>query len=146
MRDKYFVDTNLFIYGLVQSSQEHEHWKTDSFRNCLTDVLSSAELVVSSQIVNECHFVMVRKFKIDDAVAYRLINDGILSVASVEAVTPAVYHQAFELRKVVKVSFWDSLALASALSMGCTRFYSEDMQHGLVLSNQMTIVNPFITT
>jgi predicted nucleic acid-binding protein len=33
---------------------------------------------------------------------------------------------------------------ASALRAGANELYSEDMQHGLVIDNQLKIINPFI--
>jgi predicted nucleic acid-binding protein len=145
MIDRCFVDTNLFIYGLVQSQQESERWKSEAAQEVLAQLIAQANIVVSSQIINECHFVMTRKFKLADAQAYRLINDGIFPIADVEPLVPSIYHQAFELRKTHNFSFWDSLAITSALQAGCSRFYSEDLQHQLVLQDQMTILNPFLT-
>ena len=39
-------------------------------------------------------------------------------------------------------SFYDSLIVAAALEAGCTRLYSEDLQHGQRIQN-LTIENPF---
>jgi len=145
MSDKCFVDSNLFIYGLVQSQQASERWKSDAAQDLLAGVIAQANVVVSPQIINECHYVMTRKFKLEDDRAYSLINEGILSIASLAPLSVSTYHQAFELRKAYHFSFWDSLAIASALQVGCKCFFSEDLQHQLVLQNQMTILNPFLT-
>jgi predicted nucleic acid-binding protein len=52
------------------------------------------------------------------------------------------------LRDVTQVSgpdhhFFDSLIIAAALSAGCDRLYSEDLQHGQLIEG-LTIVNPFL--
>jgi predicted nucleic acid-binding protein len=39
---------------------------------------------------------------------------------------------------------FDSKIIASALHADCTILYSEDMQHGLVIENKLTIINPFL--
>ncbi|AOC54321.1 MAG: hypothetical protein IM503_05940 [Microcystis sp. M069S2] len=39
--------------------------------------------------------------------------------------------------------FFDSLILASALEAGCQILYSEDLQHGQRIENQLMIINPF---
>ena len=39
-------------------------------------------------------------------------------------------------------SFYDSLIVAAALEAGCTRLYSEDLQHGQRVDH-LTIQNPF---
>ena len=105
MSDKCFVDTNLFIYGLVQSQQESERWKSEAASEFLARLIAQANIMVSAQIINECHFVMTSKFKFEDAHAYRLINEGILSIADVSPLNTSIYHQAFELRKTISFLF-----------------------------------------
>ena len=39
-------------------------------------------------------------------------------------------------------SFYDSLIVAAAIEAGCTRLYSESLQHGQQVQN-LTIQNPF---
>ena len=51
---------------------------------------------------------------------------------------------ASQLRQTLALSFWDSLIVAAALDAGCTTLYSEDMQHGQRISDQLTIVNPLL--
>ncbi len=50
---------------------------------------------------------------------------------------------ASRLRQNYRFSYWDSHVVAAALDGGCTKLYSEDMQHGLVVENILTIQNPF---
>jgi predicted nucleic acid-binding protein len=40
-------------------------------------------------------------------------------------------------------SNWDSLIVASALESQCSILYTEDLQHGQVIDQVLTIVNPF---
>jgi len=40
-------------------------------------------------------------------------------------------------------SYWDSHVVAAALDAGCTKLYSEDMQHGLIVKHILVIQNPF---
>jgi len=35
------------------------------------------------------------------------------------------------------------LIVATALDAGCDTLYSEDMQHGQIIDNRLTIINPF---
>ena len=51
--------------------------------------------------------------------------------------------RASELRTQYSFSFWDSLIVASALASEANILYSEDMQDGLIISNQLTLINPF---
>lgn len=50
---------------------------------------------------------------------------------------------ASQLRMQYALSFWDSSIVAGSLEADATILYSEDMQHGLIINNQVTIINPF---
>jgi predicted nucleic acid-binding protein len=51
--------------------------------------------------------------------------------------------EAFRLTTHYKLSHWDSLIVSAALLAGCDTLHSEDMQDGLVIEEQLTVVNPF---
>lgn len=46
---------------------------------------------------------------------------------------------------VIKYDFqiFDSQIIASALEHNCDALYSEDLHHGLIINEQLTIINPF---
>jgi predicted nucleic acid-binding protein len=39
---------------------------------------------------------------------------------------------------------FDAIIVASALESGCQTLYSEDMQHEMKVSKQLSIINPFL--
>ncbi len=47
------------------------------------------------------------------------------------------------LRNRYSFSYWDSLIVAAALNGNCSTIYTEDMQHGQIIENTLTIINPF---
>ena len=51
--------------------------------------------------------------------------------------------QATKIRLKYKISFWDSLVVASALQNNCTILYTEDLQHNKIIEDTLKIVNPF---
>jgi hypothetical protein len=55
----------------------------------------------------------------------------------------ALLLKASALREQYAFSFWDSTIVSSALHAGASVLYSEDMQAGLVVENQVRIINPF---
>ena len=55
-----------------------------------------------------------------------------------------VVNTALMIFKKYGLQSFDSKIVASALQAGCNILYSEDMQHGLVIENKLTIVNPFL--
>ena len=87
---------------------------------------------------------MVRKFKIEDDIVFRLMQDNIFSIASVATLSLQTYNIAFDVRGKYNISYWDSLVVASASRASkCDILYSEDMQDGLILEDKLKIVNPF---
>ena len=54
-----------------------------------------------------------------------------------------LFKRALRNKTQYMLSFYDSLIVAAAQEAGCTRLYSEDMQHGQVIG-KLKIVNPFV--
>ncbi len=42
-----------------------------------------------------------------------------------------------------RFSFYDSMLVAAALISGAKLLYSENLQHGQVIDNQLRVINPF---
>jgi len=51
--------------------------------------------------------------------------------------------QASHLRENHSVSYWDSLLVSAALEANAEILFSEDMHDGLIVENQLAILNPF---
>jgi len=66
-----------------------------------------------------------------------------LETCSVSELSLKTVFSAWKLREKYKYSYWDSLILASALESSCSIIYSEDMQHGQVIEDNLKIINPF---
>ncbi len=141
---KCFIDTNLFIYALTQSGKPQDSAKHQQVLGLFERILPVAQIITSVQVVNECHFVLRRKFSLDESSVSHAIESGVLAITKVESLELTDYHRASQLRQRHALSYWDSLVCASALRAGANELYSEDMQHGLVIDNQLKIVNPFI--
>lgn len=54
-----------------------------------------------------------------------------------------MHRDALRLVQRYRLSWWDALLIAGALSIGCKTLYSEHMHAGLIVDGQRTIVNPF---
>ena len=53
-----------------------------------------------------------------------------------------LYQRSLELQSLYGFSFYDALIVAAALESGCTRLYTEDLQHGQQVDG-LLIENPF---
>ena len=87
--------------------------------------------------------VLMKKFKFEKAKAFGSLME-IMDKTEMQNITQTTLKKAFEVSLRYQVSHWDGLIIASALEANCTTLYSEDMHHGHVIENKLTIVNPFI--
>ena len=60
MRDKYFIDTNIFVYSFDKSNPQ----KNDISQNLISEALTKSEGIISYQVIQEFMNVALRKFKI----------------------------------------------------------------------------------
>jgi predicted nucleic acid-binding protein len=55
----------------------------------------------------------------------------------------ALHERGLDIQARYQYSFYDALIIAAALSAGCTRLLSEDLQHGQRIEG-LRIENPFV--
>lgn len=128
-----FFDTCILLY-LLSSEVE----KADRVESLLAD-----SGVISVQVLNEFAAVAIRKLAmpLDDV---REILETVRSVCHTEPLTVDDHDRAGHVMERYGFSFFDSVIVASALRAGCKILYTEDLQHGQVLEQQLRIVNPFL--
>lgn len=140
MPDKVFVDTNIWLYALlevVDTPADRRHQQAISFLAQLT------RPVINSQVIRETCGNLIKKAKMPEASIQGLL---LAWYRDSEVVTSnaAQYLLASELRTNNAFSYWDTMIVAAALDAGCTNMFSEDLQHGQKILGQLTIVNPFL--
>ena len=134
MPDKVFIDTNVLIYGYSEDEPDKQQRAIDCVR--------SGEAWISTQVLNETINVLKRKFSL----SYSQIRDAVQEISKgfpIILVSVNTIEMALNLAERYQYSYFDSLILASALEAGCQILYSEDLQDGQQIENQLTIVNPF---
>ena len=127
-------DTNVAVYAFSPLSGK---------RHMAEDVLIGAAFV-SVQLLNEFAHVARRKMRLNwPEVGAQLarLRESVDEVLPIDA--PA-HENAIRIASRYMLSVYDSLMLSVALNGGARTFYSEDMQHGLVIDDTLTIVNPFL--
>ncbi len=143
MTVKAFIDTNIYIYALAESQDQKDESKRSIALSVFETLIQSQTIVTSTQVLNEFHSNLVKKFKLDDVAVFNIVEQNILPISLIAPIGFQTYQLAFNLRLQYSVSFWDSLIVASALENNCTTLYSEDMQHQQKIENQLLIINPF---
>jgi predicted nucleic acid-binding protein len=127
-----FVDANVLVY-LV----------SDDERRLVAIEIMKRHPETGVQAVNEMINVMRRKMQ----TSQQDQNNASLVVRSAcNHIHPLVIEdhvRALDLVTRHKFSWWDGVLIATALRAGASRFFSEDQHDGLLVDNQMTIINPF---
>lgn len=127
------LDTNIAIYAFDDVSP-----KAPVARSVLASVA-----FVSVQVLNEFANVTVRKRRRSWADARWGVSRIQAAIPQVRAISAADNMDALRIAERYRLTFYDSLMLAAALSGGARTIYSEDMQHDLVIDGALRIVDPF---
>lgn len=137
MTDNVFLDTNLWIY-LYSKDPAEKYQEIEELVKT-----SSSSIKVSTQILGETFHVLTRKKLASKEEAVKLIT-RIVSNFTVYSIDTAKVLQALEINARYSYSYWDSLIISTALNIGCSIIYSEDMQHNQLIENKVRILNPFL--
>ena len=127
-----FIDTTVLLYLL----------STDTKKADRAEGIVEKGGRISVQVLNELANIALRKL----AMPWPEINDVLNIVrvlCPVEPLTIETHDTGRRVAERYKLSVYDSMIVASALLAGCEILYSEDMQNGLVVDEQLHIHNPF---
>ena len=127
-----FVDTNIALYSLSDDMIKR--------RQALAILVDQP--VLSLQVLNEAANVMRRKLGFDIP-AIREVLLRWLRESRLHPLAPSTLLSALDVAARYGFSHYDSLIIAAALESGCSTLYSEDLRHGQVIDQHLTIINPF---
>ena len=140
MKDKVFLDTNIFIYSIDSSPDQKK--KSNTARRIVREHIRNASGVISIQVLQEFYQVATRKIKIplstEEALEY------LHYISLLETVQPdfQMIVAAIHLHQHHTLSFWDALILQAAKTSGCSQLFSEDLKDGFRLDT-IIVRNPF---
>ena len=127
-----FFDTSVLLYLLSSDSQKADR----------VEALLAESGTISVQVLNEFTALASRKLKMP-LVEIGEVLETVRDICRTEPLTIEDHDRACEIMERYKFSFYDSVIVASALHAGCKILYSEDLQHGQVIDEQLRITNPF---
>jgi len=115
--DKVFIDSNIWIYAFISTEDltQDDLIKHEICINLLETLYQEKIIVVSTQVINEVHWILIRKYGVKDEEAKSIIDIGLLKISILSIINKTTYDDAFNLRQQQNISFWDSLIVASAL-------------------------------
>jgi predicted nucleic acid-binding protein len=127
-----FWDTNVFVYAFLCGPKQQIARRR----------LASGG-IISVQVLNEFANVMARKMRQPWADVERFLSVIRVRFPTVAPLTIQTHAAALALARDHSIAFCDALIVASALSAGCARLFTEDMQHGRRFGD-CVVVNPFV--
>ena len=137
--EKFFLDTNIFVYTLESRSPS----KRVLAQDLVSGALDTRRGVISYQVVQEFLNVATRKFakpmKVPEAELY--LTRILMPLCEVFP-DSSLYSQALSISSETGFSFYDSLIVASAIVSQCAILWTEDLQNGLRIRG-VEIRDPF---
>lgn len=131
----FFFDTNVLLYLLSEDVA-----KADRAEDLLAD-----GGVISVQVLNEFAAVASRKLGLTWPEIREVVGTA-QSLCRVEPLTIATHERGLAIAERYGFAVYDSLIVASALLAGCSVLWTEDLQDGQRLDDQLTVNNPFATS
>lgn len=127
-----FFDTNVLVYALGNDDKAIR-----------AQSLLEGGGVISVQSLNEFATVARRKLRYD----WPAIHNGIAALRvlcpTILPLTDAIHRDGLRIAERYRLSIYDSMIVAAALSAGCDRLWSEDLHRGLVVDARLEVANPF---
>jgi len=134
-----FLDSNVLLYLFDPTAVA----KRRIAERLVGESLRDATGVISFQVVQEVLHSFTRIFtqpgSTDEARLF--LTSTLIPLWSVMP-SARLYQSCLRLQQRYRYSFYDSLIIAGALSSGCDRLYSEDLQDGQRIEG-LRIINPF---
>ena len=127
-----FFDTNVVFYLLSEDAAKADH----------AEELLSAGGRVSVQVLNEFAAVASRKLHMGWTDIGEILTQ-VRAVCQVEPLSIETHERGLAIAARYGLSVYDAMIVASALLAGCKNLYSEDLQHGQIFEQQLTVRNPF---
>jgi predicted nucleic acid-binding protein len=127
-----FIDTNILLCLLSRDAAKADRAE---------EILHTGGMV-SVQVLNELADVAHRKLVMPWEEICELLS-LIRSLCSIEPLNMETHERGMLIAKRYKLSMHDAMIIAAGLLGRCDTLYSEGMQDGRLIENQLHICNPF---
>jgi predicted nucleic acid-binding protein len=138
MSDRFFLDTNIFVYALLDS----EPIKKKRANELIETAIECDLGMVSYQVAHEFLNVALRPPNLMQVATAELFLSVVFKPLLGAPPSAGMYSDALQLKGRYGFSWFDSLIVAAAIAYGCKTLYSEDLQHGMKVG-KLRIVDPF---
>ena len=134
-----FIDSNVFVYLLDEGDARRRRTAEDVVEQGIRRFSATVSFQVVQETLNVVTSRLLVPLSAADASAFA--ERYLLPLWDVMP-SRALYDRCLGIQDRYQYSFYDSLIIAAALEAGCTRLYSEDLQHGQTIEG-LTIEDPF---
>jgi predicted nucleic acid-binding protein len=138
MSDRFFLDTNIFVYALLDSEPVKKKRANELIETAIECDLG----MVSYQVAHEFLNVAFRPPNLMPAATAELFLSVVFKPLLGAPPSAGLYSDAIQIRGRYGFSWFDSLIVAAASAYNCKTLYSEDLQHGMKIG-KLRIVDPF---
>lgn len=140
MSDRFFLDTNIFVYSFDQTAVVKARKAVQLIRNALT----TQKGIISYQVVQEFFNVALKRFSrpMNLAEAEQYLGTVFRPLLGVHS-SQALYAEALHLQAQSRLSWYDSLIVSAAIQAQCDFLYTEDLQDGQRFGS-LRVANPFL--
>ncbi|UFP95114.1 PIN domain-containing protein [Gloeobacter morelensis] len=143
MQDNVFIDTNIWLYQILQSEDsDHQRKRLTALEVCQNQ---DTTIFISTQVLNEISNVLLKKFFFQREAVLDFL-ELVLDVAEVIPLDASMTIDGVEVACRYRFSLYDSLIVVAALNSGCSQLLTEDLQNQQVVrykNYQTTVINPF---
>jgi predicted nucleic acid-binding protein len=127
-----FLDSNILLYAYFEDA-----------RSSAAKAVCDQPYTISVQSLNEFANVARRKMNYGWEDILPCLNAIINLADRIVPLSLELHKVGVALASRYQLQVYDGMILAAALEAGCETLYSEDMQHGMVIEDLLTIRNPF---
>jgi len=140
MSDRFFLDTNIFVYSFDRIAVGKATKATQLIRKALT----SHKGMISYQVIQEFYNVALKRFSkpMTQGDAERYLGTVFRPLLAVHS-SAAFYAEALQLQSQRGISWHDSLIVSAAIQAQCEVLFTEDLQHGQRFGS-LRVANPFL--
>lgn len=136
MGPKSFLDANILIYSVDRADSA----KQDVAISTIERHAREKTGVLSTQVLQEFYSAATRKLGIEPLEARQLVRD--FRIFDTVQVTPELIEEGINCSILNRISFWDGLIVASAVTARCSEILSEDLTGGQAIQG-VRVRNPF---
>lgn len=133
-----FVDTNVLVYAHESGAGAKHRQAVELLERLFEDQTGA----VSIQVLSEFYVIATKKLGMKAQEAEEVVAD--LGSWTIHRPAHADLLRASRIHRQHKVSWWDALIVNSALELGCSVLWSEDLASGHRFGG-LTIRNPFVS-